>query len=47
MVLAQKQTHRSMGQNRGPKNNPLGYSHLVFNKDAQNILWRKDSLFNK
>jgi hypothetical protein len=30
-----------------PKINPHSYSHLIFNKDAKNILWRKDCLFNK
>jgi hypothetical protein len=24
----------------------ISYSHLIFNKTAKNILWRKDSLFN-
>jgi hypothetical protein len=27
--------------------NPCSYAHLVFNKVAKNIQWRKDSLFNK
>jgi hypothetical protein len=27
--------------------NAYSYAHVNFDKDAQNILWRKDSLFNK
>jgi hypothetical protein len=30
-----------------PDINPYIYSQLMFNKVAQNIHWRKDSLFNK
>jgi hypothetical protein len=27
--------------------NPHNYIHLIFDKDAKNIWWRKHSLFNK
>jgi hypothetical protein len=27
--------------------NSCNYSHLIFAKDAKNIWWRKDTLFNK
>jgi hypothetical protein len=30
-----------------PDMNPCNYTHQIFDKDAQNIQWRKDSLFNK
>ena len=37
MVLAQKQTHRSVEQNREPRNKPTHYGQLIYNKGAKNI----------
>jgi hypothetical protein len=48
MVLAQKQVRRPVEQNRGPGYNPYSYAHLILtNKEAKDIQWRKNSLFNK
>ena len=47
VVLAQKQTHRSMEQNRKPRNGPSTLGQLIFDKTRTTICWKKDSLFNK
>ena len=48
MVLAQKQTLRSMEQNReNPEMGPQTYGQLIFDKAGKNIQWNKDSLFSK
>ena len=44
MVLAQKQTRRSMDRNREPKNGPSTLGQLIFNKAGNNIQWNKQSL---
>ena len=46
MVLAQKQTNRSMAQ-KSTEINPHTYSQLIFNKGGKKMQWRKDSLFSK
>ena len=46
MVLAQKQTHRSMGQNREPRNEPHLYGQLIYNIGGMNTQWGKYSHFN-
>jgi hypothetical protein len=30
-----------------PDMNPYSYAHFIFDKSTKNILWRKNSLFNK
>ena len=48
VVLAQKQTQRSMEQNRESRS---GFTQLdgqlIFNKAGKTFHWKKDSLFNK
>ena len=46
MVLAQKQTHRSLEQNSELTNGPQLYGQFI-NKAGKTIYWKKDSLFNK
>ena len=47
MVLARKQTYRSMEQNTKPRNSPHLYSQLIYNKGGKSIQWGKDNLSNK
>ena len=36
-----------MDQNREPRNGPIKYGQLIFDKAGKNIQWKKDSLFSK
>ena len=49
MVLTQKQTHRSMEQNRKLRNKAIDCDQLFidYDKGGKKKNWRKDSLFNK
>ena len=44
MVLAPKQTHRSMEQNRDSRNKPGTYDQLIYDKRGKNIQLIKDGL---
>ena len=44
MVLSQKETYRSMKQDRKPRNKPTYLDHLIYDKRSKNIQWRKESL---
>ena len=45
MILAQ--THRSMEQNREPRNKPTLICQFTYDKGGKNKQWGKDSLVNK
>jgi hypothetical protein len=43
-----KNTHENLWNRiKDPDMNLHSYTHLIFDKVAQNTRWRKDSLFNK
>jgi hypothetical protein len=49
MVLVQRQKDRPEDQwsrNEDPEMNPHTYHHLIFDKEASTIQWRKDSIFS-
>jgi hypothetical protein len=47
MILAQNQKCGPWNKMEDPAIIPHSYSLLILDKDAKNICWRKDSLFNK
>ena len=44
MVLAQKQTHRSMEQIENPEMDPQLYGQLIFNKAGKTIQRKKETI---
>ena len=47
MALAQRQTHRSLEQDRKPRNKPMHLWVPYFDQEGKNIQWCRDSHFNK
>ena len=43
VVLVQKQTHRSTGQNREPRNKPIHLRTIDLQQRRQGIKWKKGS----
>ena len=44
IVLAQEHTHRSMEQDGKPRNKTTHIGQLIYDQEAKNTEWRKDSL---
>ena len=47
VTLAQKQTYRSIENQKSPEINPHIYGQLTYNKTGKNIQGGKDSLFSQ
>lgn len=47
LVLTEGQTRRSLEQIENPEITPHRYTQLIFDREAESIQWRMDSLFNK
>ena len=43
MVLAHKQKYKPMEQDRKPRNKPMQYGYLIFDRRGKNIQWGKDT----
>jgi hypothetical protein len=43
MVLAQNRYENQWNRIEDPDMNPCSSAHLIFDKDAKNIRWRKDA----
>ena len=43
-VLAQKQKYRPMEKDRKPRNKPMHYGYLIFDRGGKNMQWGKDGL---